>query len=62
MNRFDACSLIIFTNCLLIYIILVTTNITYDKPIFKKIIIGSIIFDTIMFILAFILKELSIYN
>lgn len=56
MNRFDACSLIIFTNCLLIYIILVTTNITYDKPIFKKIIIGSIIFDTIMFILAFILK------
>lgn len=56
MNRFDAGILIIFTNCLFLYTILVTTKISNKSTKFKKIMYGTIAFDIIMFILIFILN------
>lgn len=62
MNRFDAGILIIFTNCLFLYTILVTTKTNNKSVMFKKIMIGTIAFDVIMFILIFMLNTNLIEN
>lgn len=62
MNRFDAGILIVFTNCLFLYTILVTTKINSKSVMFKKVMIGTIVFDVIMFILIFMLNTNLIEN
>ena len=62
LNRFDACTLILYTNCLFLYIFLVTTNVDSNKKIFKYVYRLSLIFDFIMFVLIFILKSYLIEN
>lgn len=62
MNRFDAGILIVFTNCLFLYTILVTTKINNKSVMFKKVMIGTIVFDVIMFILIFMLNTNLIEN
>ncbi len=57
LNRFDACILILYTNCIFLYIFLVTTNVNNNKKIFKSAYKLSIIFDFVMFVLIFMLKS-----
>ena len=38
LNRFDACTLILYTNCIFLYILLVTTNINNNKKVLNLLI------------------------